>query len=93
MAYDPYQVTSKTVSREKDHPVVKTVVDQDMNEAKSSPISARAIANAKEMARQYLPGIEYAEVHISRQHVRINGNTLASGLARENPTRRGNPAG
>jgi Peptidase family C25 len=79
VAYDPYQVTSKTIAREKNHPVVKTVVDQSMDEVKSSPISAKAIANAKEMARQYLPGIEYAEVHLSRQHVRTNGNVQLSG--------------
>ena len=78
-AYDPFQVVSKTVSREKDHPVVKTVIDQSMDEAKSSPISAKAIANAKELASHYLPGIEYAEVHISRQHVRVNGNVQMNG--------------
>lgn len=75
VAYDPYQAMSKTVSREKNHPVVKIVVDQAMDETKSSAISARAIANAKEMARDYLPGIEYAEVRVSQQHVRINGNS------------------
>jgi hypothetical protein len=72
IAYDPYQVSTKTMTREKDHPVVKTVVDQDMDAAKSSPISAKAIASAKELASQYLPGIEYAEVHIHSQHVRTH---------------------
>jgi len=75
VAYDPYQAMSKSYAREKDHPVVKTVIDQSMDETKSSAISARAIANAKDMARDYLPGIEYAEVRISQQHVRVNGAT------------------
>lgn len=75
VSYDPYQVSSKkSIIREMDHPVVKTVVDQSMDEMKSSPVSARAIASAKAMVSQYLPGIEYAEVHISKQHVRVNNN-------------------
>jgi hypothetical protein len=78
VAYDPYQVSTKNITREKDHPVVKTVVDQEMDEAKTSPISAKAIASAKQLASQYLPGIEYAEVHISSQHVRVNGNISAA---------------
>ena len=73
VSYDPYQVSTKiSVLREKDHPIVKTVIDQSMDEMKSSPISAKAIANAKATVSQYLPGIEYAEVHISKQHVRTN---------------------
>jgi hypothetical protein len=89
VTYDPYKVASKNLTREKDHPVVKTVVDQSMDEMKSSPISAKAIANAKEMASQYLPGIEYAEVHISRQHVRTNNNipTVGASLGKGNQTR------
>jgi hypothetical protein len=78
VAYDPYQVSSKNITREKDHPVVKTVVDQEMDEAKASPISIKAIANAKQLASQYLPGIEYAEVHIRQQHVRVNNNSLGA---------------
>jgi len=77
IAYDPYQVSAKTITREKDHPVVKTVVDQDMDAAKSSPISAKAIASAKELASQYLPGIEFAEVHIHSQHVRTHASPVA----------------
>ena len=74
VAYDPYQAMSKTFSREKNHPVVKTVVDQAMEEVKSSPISAKAIANAKALVSDYLPGIEYAEVRVSRQHVRLDNS-------------------
>jgi len=88
VAYDPYQASSKTVSREKNHPVVKTVVDQSMDEAKSSPISAKAIANAKEVASHYLPGIDYAEVHISRQHVRVNNSTQVNGASQSKNTAR-----
>ena len=71
VAYDPYEAMSKSVSREKDHPLVKTVVDQAIDTTKGSPISAKAISNAKEMASAYLPGIDYAEVRVCRQHVRI----------------------
>jgi hypothetical protein len=78
VAYDPYQVSSKNITREKDHPVVKTVVDQEMDQAKASPISVKAIANAKQLASQYLPGIEYAEVHVRQQHVRVNNNSLGT---------------
>lgn len=73
VAYDPYSAMSKSVSREKDHPQVKTVIDQAYDEAKSTSVSVTAIARAKEMAKAYLPGIEYAEVHVSRQHVRLDG--------------------
>ena len=64
---------SKSVTREKDHPQVKTVIDQAYDEAKSTSVSVTAIARAKEMAKAYLPGIEYAEVRVSRQHVRLDG--------------------
>jgi hypothetical protein len=70
VAYDPYEAMSKSVLREKDHPQVKTVVDQACDSMKSTAVSAAAIAKAKEMAKAYLPGIEYAEVRVSRQHVR-----------------------
>ncbi len=73
VAYDPYKAMKNVYSREKNHPVVKTVVDQALDEAKTTTISAKAIANAKEMVRDYLPGIEYAEVRISQQHVNVNG--------------------
>jgi hypothetical protein len=75
VAYDPYKAMKNVYSREKNHPVVKTVVDQALDEAKTTTISAKAIANAKEMVRDYLPGIEYAEVRISQQHVNVNGLT------------------
>lgn len=81
VAYDPYAAMKSTYAREKNHPVVKTVVDQALDEAKTSAVSARAIASAKEMVRDYLPGIEYAEVRISQQHVRVNGAVQARSKA------------
>lgn len=87
VAYDPYQAMKTVYAREKNHPVVKTVVDQALDEAKTSVLSAKAIANAKEMVRDYLPGIEYAEVRISQQHVRVNNNTQARTAAKANGDR------
>jgi hypothetical protein len=81
VAYDPYQALSKSVAREKDHPQVKTVVDQAYDSAKSTAVSATAIARAKEMAKAYLPGIEYAEVHVSRQHVRVDNQRFPAGAS------------
>jgi hypothetical protein len=81
VAYDPYSAMSKSVAREKDHPQVKTVVDQAYDEAKSTSVSATAIARAKEMAKAYLPGIEFAEVHVSRQHIRLDNRQYPTNSA------------
>lgn len=67
VAYDPYQAMKKTVNREKLHPVTKTVTDYAEQDAKSIPISREAFNHAKSVVKEYLPGIEYAEVKVSRQ--------------------------
>jgi hypothetical protein len=81
VAYDPFSAMSKSVAREKDHPQVKTVIDQAYDEAKSTSVSVTAIAKAKEMAKAYLPGIEYAEVRVSRQHVRLDNRSIPMNTA------------
>jgi hypothetical protein len=88
VAYDPYQAMSKSLTREKDHPQVKTVVDQAYDNAKSTSISAAAIAKAKESVKEYLPGIDFAEVRVSRQHVRVDNQRFpASSAAKANGNR------
>ncbi len=67
VAYDPYQAMKKSMNREKLHPVAKTVTDYTEVEAKSIAIPQEAMTRAKAMVREYLPGIEYAEVKISHQ--------------------------
>jgi hypothetical protein len=88
VAYDPYQAMSKSLAREKDHPQVKTVVDQAYDNTKSTSVSAAAIAKAKESVKEYLPGIEFAEVRVSRQHVRIDNQRYpTSSVAKANGNR------
>lgn len=87
VAYDPYAAMKSVYSREKNHPVVKTVIDQALDESKNSAISAKAVASAKEMVRDYLPGIEYAEVRITQQHVNVNGSSQARTIGKATAAR------
>ena len=73
VAYDPYQAMKKSINREKMHPVAKTVSDTVESDGKSISISPEAMNHAKNMVKEYLPGIEYADVKISRQIIH-NGN-------------------
>lgn len=67
VGYDPYQAMKKTVNREKLHPAAKTV--SEFTEEKSTPVTIPqdVLNRTKNLVKDYLPGIEYAEVKVSRQ--------------------------
>jgi hypothetical protein len=70
VAYDHHEAVGKTYSRETLRPVVKTLCDRFEVEAESFAAAPKMVNQAKEMVREYLPGIEYAEVRINQQKVR-----------------------
>ncbi len=70
VAYDHHEAVGKTYSRETLRPVVKTICDRFEVEAESFAAAPKMVSQAKEMVREYLPGIEYAEVRINQQMIR-----------------------
>ena len=83
VAYDPYQGSSKTFGRESALPVVKTICDRTSFDEKSTTVAPKMISTAKDLVKDYLPGIEYAEVRIQNQQAR----TLAGGKNVSQPRR------
>lgn len=75
VAYDPYSAMKKTINREAAHPETKTVSDYSEIGGKSVQISQEVLAQAKLMVKDYLPGIEYAEIRVSRQVIHGNGGS------------------
>ncbi len=81
VAYDPYQASTKTIGRDTTAPVVKTICDRTSFEEVNETVAPRMISQAKELVKDYLPGIEYAEVKIQNQEARfssVGGKSLAS---------------
>lgn len=79
VAYDHQEAVGKTYSRDTLRPVVKTLCDRIEVEAGSYAAAPKMVSQAKEMVREYLPGIEYAEVRINQQKVRQDKSAPASG--------------
>jgi len=79
ITYDPYQNAPKTLGRESALPVVKTICDRTVFEEKSASVAPKMISAAKDLVKDYLPGIEYAEVRIQHQQARMiaNGKNLS----------------
>lgn len=71
VTYDPYQGTPKTIGRESALPVVKTICDRTSYDEKSVNAGTAMISTAKDLVKDYLPGIEYAEVRIQHQQARM----------------------
>ncbi len=69
VAYDPNKANQKGSPRDLNHPVIKTISDISMVDKKEEKLDPRMIAQAKNMVKSYLPGIEYAEVRMRNQHV------------------------
>ncbi|KAF0112445.1 MAG: hypothetical protein FD147_41 [Chloroflexi bacterium] len=78
IAYDPYHTAAKTIGRESTPPVVKTICDRTVFDDQNESIAPKMISQAKALVRNYLPGIEYAEVKINNQQVRTD-RSLTSG--------------
>jgi hypothetical protein len=63
---------SKAIVRESQPAVVKTICDKDGNESELREIYGETIAKAKEILADFLPGLNNAEVHVSRQNTVCN---------------------
>jgi len=83
IAYDPYQGSAKSIAREMNVPVVKTVCDRTSFDEKSTGNVPGMISRAKELVKDYLPGIEYAEIKVQNQQARA----VAGGKAATQPKR------
>ncbi len=90
VAYDPGKAMQKGSPRDLNHPVIKTLSDISVLEKQEEKLDPKMIAQAKNMVKGYLPGIEYAEVRIRNQQ--LNGWTAYSGGKRSGKTRT-TPAG
>jgi hypothetical protein len=84
VAYDPFEAMKKMIDRDSLHPVVKTICDRTEFESENENSSIRMIAQAKSLVKEYLPGIEYAEVKINDQQAR-NDRNLVLGSKTANP--------
>ncbi|HOV07465.1 MAG TPA: DUF2815 family protein [Anaerolineaceae bacterium] len=69
VAYDPHKAALKGMPRDLYHPVVKTISDSSLPEKVAEGADPKMIAQAKNLVKPYLPGIEYAEVRIRNQQV------------------------
>lgn len=90
VAYDPNKAMQKGSPRDLNHPVVKTISDLSVVEKQEEKVDPIMIAQAKNIVKGYLPGIEYAEVRIRNQ--KVNGWTSYDAGKRRGKTR-SNPAG
>ena len=70
VVYDPYQGMAKNIGREAGVPIIKTVCDRTSSDEKSIENAPAMINTAKKLVKDYLPGIEYAEVKLSHQQAR-----------------------
>jgi hypothetical protein len=78
VAYDHIEAKNKTYSRDSLRPVVKTISDRTEIVSESYAGAPKMISQAKELVKDYLPGIEYAEVRISQQQV-SRGKSYSTG--------------
>ena len=75
VAYDPYQAMKKSVDREKIHLMAKVVNDVAETDIKSVVIPQEVLNRTKDLVKEYLPGIEYAEVKVNRQILHAANST------------------
>lgn len=78
VAYDHQGAKNKTYSRDSLRPVVKTISDRTEIVTSSYASAPKMISQAKELVKEYLPGIEYAEVRITQQRMR-QGKSYSTG--------------
>jgi tetratricopeptide (TPR) repeat protein len=69
VAYDANKALLKGAPRDLNHPVIKTISDISVIEKQEESLDPKMIAQAKNIVKGYLPGIEYAEVRIRNQMV------------------------
>lgn len=68
VAYDQTQAIKKMMPRDLSHPVIKTISDSMTLDQQTEILAPKMISHAKSIAKEYLPGIENAEVRINNQH-------------------------
>lgn len=78
VSYDHQGAKNKTYSRDSLRPVVKTISDRTEIVSDTYTGAPKMITQAKELVKEYLPGIEYAEVRITQQQVR-QGKSFSTG--------------
>lgn len=78
VSYDHQGANSKAYSRDSIRPLVKTISDRTEIVTDSYVGAPQMISQAKELVKEYLPGIEYAEVRITQQQVR-QGKSISTG--------------
>lgn len=78
VAYDHQGAKNKAYSRDSLRPIVKTISDRTEIVTESYAGAPKMISQAKELVKEYLPGIEYAEVRITQQQVR-QGKSFSTG--------------
>lgn len=71
VAYDANKALLKGAPRDLNHPVVKTISDISVIEKQEENLDPKMIAQAKNLVKIYLPGIEYAEIRVRNQ--KVNG--------------------
>jgi hypothetical protein len=74
VAYDPYAAMKKTVNREKVHVMAKTVSDVMDEESTPVQIPQDVLNRTKDMVKEYLPGIDFAHIQVSRQVLHAASN-------------------
>jgi hypothetical protein len=71
VSYDANKALLKGAPRDLNHPVVKTISDISVIEKQEENLDPKMIAQAKNLVKIYLPGIEYAEIRVRNQ--KVNG--------------------
>lgn len=67
VAYDPSRAARKVTPRELNHPVIKTISDSMSLDEQNDEIAPKMIKHAKSLVKDYLPGIENAEIRVRNQ--------------------------
>ena len=88
MAYDHQGAKNKTYSRDSLRPVVKTISDRTEIVISSFAGAPKMVSQAKELVKEYLPGIEYAEVRITQQQVRQGKSYSTAAMGRISTSRK-----
>ncbi len=84
-ACDGFFIQRKSVSRLRDHPLIKTVSDHTDAGAEPPQISGESMRQVKQIVAEYLPGADLADLHLTRQSAPMNGEAA--------PRRKNYPAG
>jgi hypothetical protein len=73
VAYDPYLSVKKVVPRNLYQPAIKTISDSPALDVQTEKLAPKMILQAKNMVKEYLPGIDYAEVRVKNQQINASG--------------------